>query len=101
MKFFILILGFLSFSALAEVPCPNAAMEKNQLNSLVRDFKKDCRRYPHTLLELIEKPKNCKKWAGGKDPYLKDDLESRALIERYKYTIKGRSFQIETLSCAE
>ncbi len=102
MKILVLTLTLFSLYAQAdEVPCPNAALEKNEISSHIEEFKKDCKKLPKSLLELIEKPKTCKKWGGHNGPYMKDDMTSRDKIERYKYTVKGKTFTLTTIACEE
>lgn len=102
MKTLVLILALFSFSAFAdEVPCPNAALEKNEITSHIEEFKKDCKKLPKQLLDLIEKPKSCKNWGGKNGPYMPDDMDARAKLERYKYTVKGKKFTLATVACEQ
>lgn len=102
MKLLILTLALFSFYTQAdEVPCPNAALEKNEISSHIEEFKKDCKKLPKRLLDLVEKPKSCKKWGGSTGPYMTDNMEAREKLERYKYTVKGKSFTLTTVACAE
>lgn len=72
----------------------------NDVTAMLENYKKDCRKFPTSLSQLIENSEKCKTWGlGQKGPYMADTPVNREFLKSYSYSKTKNTFTLLPMDC--